>query len=519
MKKIISLFLSVIFAVSTFCAADVSAYADTNSVTCAGYYNYDYAVEVLDIVNNEREKQGLSKLTLSEKLTEAAMMRAAELVVSFSHTKPNGDDCFTSFDFTGAGGENIAQYYATPESVMNGWMNSAGHRGNILSSGFAQIGIGCFTTARGNLFWVQVFSGGNAESVYRPNGKQDVVADVSLTSGVETTIKRVDHLFEGGVCSCCRATRVNEIPELPLNQVITIPVSTQSQYVFRKFTPAANETYVIQGYDKDTSVFVYDTDMNLVIGQCALNNDGFIYNKYDDLQPGKTYIFSFEWYNKNIKNLSVKMEIEHKHNFDTSVNIPANATKKTDGADKLVCSACGEEEITSTYSYPKTIELSNTSFTYDGKVKHPALAVYDSNGRRINSSYYKVSYSKGCKNVGKYKVTVTFNKKYSGTLTKQFTIKPPKTTIGKVTAKSKGFNVKWSKKTAQVKGYEIQYSTSSNFKSAKTVTISKNKTTSKTIKKLKAKKKYYIRIRTYYTVGGEKYYSGWSSAKKITTKK
>ncbi|MBR3738652.1 MAG: calcineurin-like phosphoesterase, partial [Eubacterium sp.] len=82
----------------------------------------------------------------------------------------------------------------------------------------------------------------------------------------------------------------------------------------------------------------------------------------------------------------------------------------------------------------------------------------------------------------------------------------------------KAFTVKWKKYTTQTTGSQIQYSTSSKFASAKTGTVSKNTTTSKKITKLKAKKTYYVRIRTYKTVSGKKYYSSWSSSKKIKTK-
>lgn len=74
------------------------------------------------------------------------------------------------------------------------------------------------------------------------------------------------------------------------------------------------------------------------------------------------------------------------------------------------------------------------------------------------------------------------------------------------------------KNKTQTTGYQIQYSTSSTFKSAKTVTVSKNETTNKTISKLKAKKKYYVRIRTYKKIGSAYYYSAWSKAKTVTTK-
>ena len=79
--------------------------------------------------------------------------------------------------------------------------------------------------------------------------------------------------------------------------------------------------------------------------------------------------------------------------------------------------------------------------------------------------------------------------------------------------------VKWSKVSSESSGYEVQYSTSSKFKSAKTKTVKSYKTTSLTIKSLKAKKKYYVRMRTYKTVSGKKYYSAWSSKKSATTKK
>ena len=108
--------------------------------------------------------------------------------------------------------------------------------------------------------------------------------------------------------------------------------------------------------------------------------------------------------------------------------------------------------------------------------------------------------------------------KYSGTKTLTFKINPPKTSVKKLTAAKKSLKVSINKKTTQVTGYEIQYSTSKKFKSAKKVTIKKAKTTSATIKKLKAKKTYYVRVRTYKTVGKTKYYSGWSTYKNKKTK-
>lgn len=99
---------------------------------------------------------------------------------------------------------------------------------------------------------------------------------------------------------------------------------------------------------------------------------------------------------------------------------------------------------------------------------------------------------------------------------KSVTTKVKAVSISKLTSKEKGFKVSW-KKTSGITGYQVQYSTSSKFKNAKTVTVTKNSTTSKTVSKLKEKKKYYVRLRAYKTVNGKKYYSSWCDKKSVTT--
>lgn len=168
-----------------------------------------------------------------------------------------------------------------------------------------------------------------------------------------------------------------------------------------------------------------------------------------------------------------------------------------------------------------TVKLSTTKYTYDGKVKSPTLTVKNSDGKAlVKGTDYTVTVPSGRKNVGKYTYKVTFKGKYAGNTAKSlsFTIVPKGTTISSLTAVSKGFTVKWSKKTTQTTGYQIRYSTSSSMSNAKTVTVSKNTTVSKKITGLTAKKKYYVQVRTYKTVNGTKYYSSWSAKKYVTTK-
>lgn len=170
-----------------------------------------------------------------------------------------------------------------------------------------------------------------------------------------------------------------------------------------------------------------------------------------------------------------------------------------------------------------SVALKTTTYTYNGKVKTPAVVAKNNKKEVISKDNYTVKYASGRKNVGKYSVTVTFKNGYTGKYTKTFQILPKGTKIKSVKAAKKAFTAKWSKQATQTTGYQLQYSTSKSFKkSVKTSTISKNKTVSKTVKKLKAKKTYYVRVRTYKTVkvSGKsvKLFSGWSTVKKVKTK-
>ncbi|MGN0521982.1 MAG: fibronectin type III domain-containing protein [Eubacterium sp.] len=162
--------------------------------------------------------------------------------------------------------------------------------------------------------------------------------------------------------------------------------------------------------------------------------------------------------------------------------------------------------------------------------KATGYQIYDASTNKLIKTITKnstLTYKKGSlSSVKNYKFkirayTTVNGKNYYGPFSSVISVytKPKGTSISSISAKSKGFTVKWKKQASQTTGYQIQYSTSSKFSSAKTVTISKNSTTSKTISKLKSKKKYYVRIRTYKTVNGKKIYSAWSAAKTVTTKK
>lgn len=165
-----------------------------------------------------------------------------------------------------------------------------------------------------------------------------------------------------------------------------------------------------------------------------------------------------------------------------------------------------------------SVTMPVSGITYSGAAKKPAITVKDPAGKIISSKYYTVTW-KNNKNVGTASATVTLKGKYAGTITKTFKIVPKATALSGVSALSKGFKVNWRAQTAQTTGYQVQYSVNKNFKSPVTKTVASCKTRTLTVKKLSAGKRYYVRIRTYRTAGGKKYYSAWSKAKAVTTRK
>ena len=166
-----------------------------------GTCNYDYADQVLKKVNAQRKKEGLESLVMDEELQQAAMLRAAECAVSFSHVRPNGTICSSASQKVW--GENIAAGQTSPQQVMTSWMNSSGHRSNILNASYQSIGIGCFYQD-GYLYWVQCFgtcegehakqSGKKEQTFFIEADKQDVslsadTASVTLKEKEEMTLK------------------------------------------------------------------------------------------------------------------------------------------------------------------------------------------------------------------------------------------------------------------------------------------------------------------------------------------
>ncbi len=189
-----------------------------------------------------------------------------------------------------------------------------------------------------------------------------------------------------------------------------------------------------------------------------------------------------------------------------------------------ICTICKNIGSEKTVAAVKSIRLSKTSYSYSGKKQKPSVTVMDRLQKRLKEGTdYTLTYPANPKNVGIYTVTIQFRGNYGGTEKRTFQISPKKTAIVRLSAGKKCFTMRWKKQKNQVDGYEIAYSISSNFTKKMTKTVAAGKSaSSKTIPKLKAGKKYYVRLRAYKTVKVQgkqkKLYAGWSKVETVKVK-
>lgn len=233
-KRCLAVTLAFMLAVGMYPSA-VNAGADL-SIKVSGEMYYSYAFQVLDIVNKERSKQGLPALVMDMDMLSAAMERAAETSIYFDHARPDGSSCFTLFpDGLWGSGENIAAGQSSPSAVMDSWMHSPGHRGNILDEsgmGYNVIGVGCYQ-AGNTLYWVQAFGVKNTVSRAKKSNYQDGKA--SRTIKADSAAAVIDMSISGSTLSRGASRKIQMTL---VNQggygMVTLP---NSQFTFKSSVP------------------------------------------------------------------------------------------------------------------------------------------------------------------------------------------------------------------------------------------------------------------------------------------
>ncbi len=463
--------LIIVAAISCFCGFSAKA-ADSgcDTVKVKGTCNYTYAYQVLDLVNQERAAEGLSSLKMDKNLLNAAMQRAAELSIYYSHTRPSGKSYSTAA--SGIGAENIAGGQSSAAWVMGSWMNSSGHRRNILSASKKSIGIGCFT--QGNtIFWVQNFSSTAATTVSKPK-------NATKTFSVSINPDQFD------VNLSLKSDYGDYRTELPMKQSFPLTVSIRN--------PEFPIDTVLQ-----SSSFSWSSSKKSI---ATVSSSG----KAKGIKTGSTTIKAKSSSGK----LSVSQKFKVVKNLLTQVTSLKNTSKGVKIKWKKSISASGyyvyrSQGLSDNYKKIKTIKKKSTTSYTDTSIKNNDGTIY---------SYIIVPYSGSKKGNGSDIKTI-----FRLTGTKLTSVK---------NSSSKKLTVKW-KKGSKIKkdyvtksGYQIQYSTSKSFKSGsktKSVKVSSMSKTKKTLSKLKKGKTYYVRVRRYAKAFGNNYYSNWSSAKKVKVKK
>lgn len=502
MKKIFKMIISLIMCFSLlYISSDHSRVeaASTYNVTVSSKNMYSYAYEVLDLVNKERTSAGLSKLTMDKDLLAYAMQRAQETSILWSHTRANGTSGLSiitsSFKSartsilgsSSASAENIAAGQTSSTSVMTSWMNSSGHKANIMSSKYSSIGIGC-VYIDGTYYWVQLFSSYKAITGSKPSDTT-VNATVSFSpSTIEPTLSFTSSISKGATTSV--SYKFN-------NGFTTTAISNANLSFTSSNTSVAtvNASGVITGVGAGTATITVTpknatgykltktitvTNANASTNTTSTKN---IANMTATLSKSSyTYTGSACKPSVTIRNGSTLVSSSnYTVTYTNNVNV-GTATVKITGKGSYSGTITKTFKITTQSISNFTAGLSATSYTYNGSAKKPTVTLKNGS-TTISNSNYTVSYSNNV-NVGTATVKITGKGNYSGSITKTFKINPTTTSISSLSASSKAFTVKWTKKTTQVTGYQIQYSTSSSFSSAKTVTVTSNSTTSKKDNKL-----------------------------------
>ncbi len=247
--------------------------------------------------------------------------------------------------------------------------------------------------------------------------------------------------------------------------------------------------------------------------QVVLSKTAFIYNgaiQKPEIKTidGKTLTegtdFTASWSNGSSKNVGI---------YTVTITGKGDYTGTTKTTYKI-----GPKAIT------PSVTLSASSYTWNGKVRNPAVTVKDGT-TKLAASDYTVTYASGRKNVGKYNVRVALKGNYSGAKTVSFKVDPKGTSLNPLKKAKKAATIKWKKQSARmsnarITGYQILLATDKQFtKNKKAVNVKGYSKVSKKVTGLKGGKKYYVKIRTYKTVGGATYYSPWSKVETVTTKK
>ena len=542
MKKLKHLFCIALAAVVTMTSLAITPMetkADDDtiiSVPITVQEEYDLAEDFYELLNQKRADAGKYKYILDDRLMDLAMERAAQCCIYFSHGSMTYDrkeyfalsgtyiDKYGDYPSSTFMQENIAEGLADASSTYTVWYNSNGHRPLLTdTSNYKYCGIGV-VTYHGKREWVLVVA--NA-----PFGNT-----IEKVSGSRTNTRTV------------RA----KTKYFSRKKVAALDEWVDNPFAFSDIESGMDGYYIQQA-----GIFTFKNNNPELVDIDSMGR----------LKPKANGKGTFTVYYKNIELCTVSVTAYHDEEEtvtptptpspkpteppkqtetakptstpdpqppkQTETTKPAEPPKQTETAKPTSTpnpQPPKQTETTKPAEPPKQTEPSKPvkpvsrkltvkvkNVTYNGKAQKPAITVY-AGKKKLSSKYYTVSY-KNNKNVG-YGTVIVKGKgrygKYSGTAAFKINLKKTKLSSAKST-KKKTFTATW-RKTGGNSGWQVQYSTNKKFRSGVRTVNLKSRNTKLTVRKLRSRKTYYIRVRGYKKVKGKIMYAGWSNVKKVKVK-
>lgn len=518
--KRIGMLLAVALALSAWFALTAFADGDIVTVDIQGTYRYDYAYEVLTLVNSTRAAKGLPLLTMDQSLLETGMLRAAECYVYFSHTRPDGSSCTTAFrPLNNWKAENIAAHQSTPSAVMDSWINSAGHYANIMGTNFTSIGVGCFQSSNGRFYWTQAFDSSPASPIARPANRADTLSVDMLKSNLSLSAKTPSVSIHCGDTTTISLSSVNAgwtyAHFAPLTSGFHFSSSNESiagvseDGVITGISPGTATIHISHssGVATGASVRVTVLQKSVKDASLSLSPSTFVYNG-SAFTPEVTVRLGAATLQKGID-----YDVAYKNNInagDAAVTITGKGLYRDTATKSFTIKKCALTKA--------EVSLSTAQYTYNAKAKKPSARVQLGVLSLKKGRDFTLAYSANTK-PGRAKATVKGKGNYSGSVVTTFVITPKKPTLKSATSlAAKKIKITWAR-DALATGYKIQYGLKKDFSGKlTTLDIAGNRTLSLTRSNLARKKTYYVRICSYKTIGGTKYCGPWSTPKKSKIK-
>ena len=537
LKHTLCIMLTLILTLTSIMVIPVSAEADGDTIITVPITvqeEYSMANEFFQIMNQKRVEAGLPEYKLDTGLMDMAMTRAAQLCIYFDHASltsdPRKHDALgdlqigTPIEQALRVVENIADGTGDATSTYNAWYGSNGHKLALISDKFYYCGIGA-VTYHNNIKWCLIVSD-------TPCGNE-----IDSVSGSKTNTRNIDakaKFFSQNIYWTINANANSSKCGVDgyMNESFTFAdIGTQSTsyyvtqpgvFTFRSNNP---ELFSVDGIGRikplksgTGSLTVLYKGMELCttpvkttekrVAPTPTPDSG----KADPVTPTPAHPDQTEPVAPPSNPDAGNTETPSQPTEPSQPETPTPSTQETTVSPANPAAQPNNSKQTST---KLTVKVSNV--TYNGKAQKPSVKVY-SGKKRLSSKYYTVSY-KNNKNVGYGTVTVKGKGNYSkasGTAKFKINLKKTKLSSAKST-KRKTFTTTW-KKTGGNSGWQVQYSTNKKFRSGvRTVNLKANNT-KLTVRKLRSRKNYYIRIRGYKKVNGQMMYSSWSSVKSVKIK-